>query len=263
LHPTEWTGGDYPAMRKYVVAHELGHQLQQRLNEANGCPLASPATCTAIDYAPNFSAAADEESCEADWGGPTQFSYSKVSKEYQSLAAVEGFADYVAAVSFNDPNGTDCRIVPVGEVYWNHAGVDTSPSNGPYSCEGESDGDPGREYTTPPTPVEGRDAFGQFCTSNGQTTNNRGTILDWTRFFWDLTSKHDLDLAEVGDIWAATESNTWCSTDSAGSGFGATVCPQVWQHLPRSRFEAAMDSTGSPQAWRNAWDQESDNGVTR
>lgn len=80
--PTASIGGD-AFRRKFTVAHEYGHLK------------------TLIDRVPNFSNA-DVDYCYGAPGNCT-LTWAEASLEWQSAAAIEGFADFFAMLVWNDP----------------------------------------------------------------------------------------------------------------------------------------------------------------
>ncbi len=241
--------------RKYILVHELAHGLDFKQN-CDGSPIGCDATFTMkINYNAN------QDGCGPSWNP----SHAYNSKEFQSAAAVEGWAHFVAAFAFNNPTHSDCRMEPNGYIWWNNDtngnGVtnfsDLGESNAPFSCEGNENGVAdigGAEHTVPPTPVDARDYYTDFCfaTGHGITNSNRGTELDWLRFWWDVVSNgHGIDFQDAAEVYQDAESYNWC----AGSNFGTCT----FSDKPERRVELAFSAAG----YGSVYATEDNNGVTR
>lgn len=84
--------------------------------------------------------------------------------------------------------------------------------------------------------VPSGDYHGEFCAAGG--TSNRSTELDWTRFFWDVTTKSSMQFRHVLETVVAADPHDWNPTDAGSSG-----------DFPAERMEAAFTSEG----WGSAW----------
>jgi hypothetical protein len=233
-------GPDTGVRKKYVIAHELGHMLEFKLHcddAGVNCDGSGPYRLQA-DYN------ASDDDCD---GGVPQSSHTYNSKEYQSAAAIEGWAHYVAAFSFNHPGGSTCRMQPTRDVEWNYT---SSAWDEPFSCEGaETGGDfGGAEYTEPPISVTGRDVYGQFCEASKFVDDNRGLEYDWLRFWWDFNQASGFGFIKATDVVVEMGSDDWCADDSCAIS-----------DLPASRLEDAMTTLG----WSSLYNSISDNGVDR
>src|SRR5262245_50085896 len=93
-------------------------------------------------------------------------------------------------------------ILPVGLVYWDPPAFGGGGTTQKFSCEGFDDADHDEVEDVGETGDNGGvewvnyqddsdDFLGDFCLGVGATAN-RGTEIDWTRFFWDLDTKGDL-----------------------------------------------------------------------
>jgi hypothetical protein len=220
---------------KYVIAHEFAHQLQHWAPYVANPYFGIWDVPSEVDYD-----APDDSSCP--WVADTHY---VVSKEYQSAAILEGMADWIAAVAFNDTTEDNCRLKPYGDYPW----LDTfADSDEQYSCQGWDDttstGDSGGVEWTGYS-IDAFDYLGDYC--NAGTMTDRGTELDWMRFFWDLdrenTGGEGMTFAELMDIWAAAEPYQW---DSIGTG-------------ARPELEAAFDAAG----FGVEWDDQDHNGIFR
>lgn len=253
---------------KYILIHEMGHLLNFKLN-CDGSPLGCVQLFTMeVDYG----AAADQ--CRVyvapnkAYPGSPAFdpSHAYNSKEYQSAAVVEGWAHFVSAYAFNNPNVNTCRIQPNGVIWWNYDTNgdgstyfdDAGWSNSPFSCEGNENGTfdiGGAEHTVPPSPVDARDIYGDFCvvSGKGKYNFNRGVEVDWTRFWWDVVGNgHGVDFKKAGDILREAESFSWCK-----NGDNSLQCATA--NKPAERVKAAFSTLGVS----SAYNAEKNNGVER
>jgi hypothetical protein len=185
---------------KYIIAHEFAHQLQHWVNVPS--PLGPTGWGAAINYA-----AADDANCPYASG---DYHYV-VSKEYQSAAILEGMADWIAAVAFNGTDGDDCRLKPYGAFPWIDGSLSVPTE---FSCQGWDDvanegDDGGVEWTG--YSIDAFDYLGDYCAAG--TTDDRGTELDWLRFFWDLDRSsaggEAMDFADLVDLYADAQSFDW------------------------------------------------------
>ena len=158
---------------KFIIGHELGHGVGFRRD---------------LETNPAFSYTANEDGCDGDNVATNK--HGQVSKEFQSGAAVEGFADFYAAWAWNKKSQNDC-------VYDRHYSSDfdmdgtNATSNGQVSCEGiPTDGLAAVTTDFVLSSITARDWLEDvinagFCTN---PLTNRGTQYDWLRFWWDMVS---------------------------------------------------------------------------
>jgi hypothetical protein len=221
----------FPKNQKFVIAHELGHNLEYKIHCSEG-----GGDCENPDYRLRVDYDAPGGACQV---GGTDDDHFVNSKEFQSAAAVEGWANYVVAFAFNERTGATCRLKPNAVVPWNYiepGQVTDGTTDAPFSCEGSDGPTPdlgGAEHTTPPEPVQGRDAYGQFCEGTGGVDDNRGTEVDWLRFWWDYTQTPGLGFLSATAIVDAMDSHTWNRNDTG-----------LIQDLPAKRLESAMQVHG-------------------
>ncbi|MFZ5479044.1 MAG: hypothetical protein ACOZNI_19895 [Myxococcota bacterium] len=204
---------DSPADSKTVINHELGHYVAFHKNNDNSADTNDGATlnnCYTV----------------------SSRNHEAVSKEYQSIAANEGYAHYYAVVSFNDTTEYDCGFAYYKTTDWNLDGI----LDGQWvSCE-----------SGPMTGVDGADYLGDTCTG---TLTNRGTEYDWLRFLWDLDTNGGVSTTTIFQIYENAYPHTWVAYgDSTGSGY------------PSSRLRNGADAAGVLTEW-DAWDNY--NGVHR
>jgi hypothetical protein len=198
--------------RKNMIVHELGHAIAEAANgwnDENTPTLGNP-----------------DGDCEGRG--------SMIQKEYAGNAANEGIAWYFAAVAFNDTTEADCEI-------WKSADYDHL--NGPGnlvvqggivllderapSCQGEVAEDwPVEDY------IDGK------C--NG-TLEDRGTLLDYLRAFWDADHDEGVTTNQIFAMWDAANPNGW---DGSGGGLTGSDDPQ-------ERLESAASTVGVLGKWND------------
>ncbi|MCK6526968.1 hypothetical protein L6R50_05200 [Myxococcota bacterium] len=193
--------GNYSFRRKYIIAHEAGHYVHQIANGAAGA---------ATDYS------APLVRCFNDWEDETKDPYAEPmaadphlasegdhgnhemnTREYQSAAVGEGFAHYFAALAFNEI-GQDCWF-----EYYNPLNPDWQldrvlTDGRTLDCAGSA--------TAPLAYLENM-RYGPV--------EDRGTELDWLRFFWSLGQQPGVDHSLLLSIWDAAEPDGWAPADGA------------------------------------------------
>jgi hypothetical protein len=209
---------------RYVIAHELGHAILN-LETGGGIPsddsfLAPPAALPCPTSATT---------------------HGDSTVEYASKALSEGWADYVAATTWNRTDQADCWYRG-GAVDWDANGSldvfsavlgSASPTSASVQqwqdCEGDS-----------PSPA----VFGSTVTTSGDYLGNTclleassglGNEMDWRRMFWDVrteTMTSNSDLLEIIAIAKGTPS-CWVEDDS-----GPIEC------RPNSRMATAAQTQG-------------------
>jgi len=193
---------------KFIIGHELGHGVGYRRDfEAN----------------PSFDYTAAEDGCDGDNVATNQ--HGQASKEFQSGAAVEGFADFFAAWAWNKKSQNDC-------VYDRHYSTDfdldgtNATSNGQVSCEGiPTNGLAGVTTDFALSNITARDWLEDvinagFCFN---PLTNRGTQYDWLRFWWDMVSPDEA--IPVGTLVSVYDSMNPRIFDADGSTATTTDDP--------------------------------------
>ena len=179
-----------PALRKYLLAHQMGHLSSMH---ANGGLIAARDLTLAADG-----------SCDGGAGHKIN------SKEYQSSAAYEGIAHAWAAMAFNTyGSGQDCGFhyyVPPDDPDWNN---NNAPEDEWFDCDGEL-----CSSSDCTSSIDGTDYLSDFC---GGTLTGRGTEVDWLRFWWDLVTDGGTTVSDddVFDIWLGASPDDW-SPDGTG-----------------------------------------------
>jgi len=203
---------------KYVIAHEVGHAMARYRDEGKG---------------PNKDMDASQTS-ECTWNS----GHAMVSVEYQSAAAVEGLAHYIAATSFNDTSAYgDCWFYYYKNVDWNGDG--TADGIDWIDCEYNDHCDGVGESCTY---IADEDHFGNEC--NASTTDNRGVEYDWLRFWWHMRTRQGVGFRDCMDIWDGADPKNWNKND-IGSG----------ANDPAER----LDWSASQEGFGTEWDDEAPN----
>lgn len=207
---------------KTSIAHETGHGIGYRRDEQS---------------APNFDYSSGEQNCDGDNAAGE---HSQVSKEYQSAAAVEGFADLLSAWTWNDTSG--------GCLYDRQYSSD-------FDLDGDLDNDaPGEEGHTQcggvpadglASYVTGHDWLDDLITASdpaGCTTplDFRSTQLDWLRYGWDMLHNGGVPIEDYVTIYDAANPHTWDKDNNQTGSHGSTgTADDVIV-----RWEAAADGEG-------------------
>lgn len=147
--------------QKFLVGHEVGHALEEGYQFA---------TFGSTDYL--FGSSPNPYNPPA--GGPDCDSagelHALTSLEFTSPAIMEGFAHFISADAYNDHNDATGRFT----YYKADLGFP------PYI---RLEGDPDFNAAAP---WESNRFAQRVCDLTDPTSQNRGTELDWLRFFWDL-----------------------------------------------------------------------------
>ena len=204
------------ADNKYVISHEVGHQMQYLVD---GSQTAN------FDYDDDDTDGVETTECQS-----TQ-SHNMVSAEYASAAALEGVAHFIAATTFNKTSESDCWFRYYKNVDWDGDTV----SDGIYwtDCELDDHCDNSGESCGP---IGSGDHFGSEC--NSSTTDNRGVEYDYLRGFWDLRTDEDVAFPDCMDIWDTSDPNDWNENDAGSSSDD-----------PAERLRDAADTCGFLSEW--------------
>lgn len=183
---------------KFTIVHEMGHSLA-RFKNGGGQPLTNDG--------------GDGGDC-----GDSSVKWWYNTNEFQSLAATEGFAEFYAALVFNDDGESDCFLhVGGASPDWDLDGVGDSQL---VNCElGPVDG-LSPSVTLDPE-VDHADYLGDMCSDT--STDNRATVYDWVRFWWDYSTDDGTYFTDCAAIWNTADPNTWGS----GGGCVGAACPYV------------------------------------
>jgi len=169
---------------------------------------------------------------EAGYDPPSHHAHKMNSTEYQSEAAVNGAADFFAALAFNDTGlSIDCDFWREN-VDWNRDGSINASDPVTISCRGSA-----RNF----------DCYGNDCqTGNG---NNRSAEVDWLRMWWTVRNDDGLNLADIFNLWHIASPDDW---NANGNG-------NIGSNWPAARFQGAANVT-----FLTAWStQAAQHGVDR
>jgi hypothetical protein len=209
---------------KYVISHEVGHNMARLVNGGSGATAPYGATQTT----------------ECSWSDVD--SHAMVSLEYQGAAANEGMAHFIAATTFNDTAESDCWFAYYKSVDWDHDG-DNDGAPLWTDCEYSEHCDGSGESCGAAGAIAVADHFGNECNSIW-VTNNRGVEYDWLRFWWDLRTNEDVAFYDCMTIWDVANPNSW---NGAATGSDGSTCPSTgW---PASRLRCAASSAGYLTEW--------------
>lgn len=187
--------------KRYVVAHELGHSIVN-LVTGGGIPKSD-------DYIPP--GGAPITTCT------TGESHSDNSVEYAAAALSEGWADYVAASTWNRIDQEECWYYG-GAVDWNASGGtgeyflalkgSATASHPELANWQDCEGDAAVEMVPTTSIYVGGDFLGNTCGLDGLT--HLGNEMDWRRMFWDMTTDRALSRGQLLDIIAEAKSDPDC-----------------------------------------------------
>ncbi|MEQ9498889.1 MAG: hypothetical protein RIT81_18565 [Deltaproteobacteria bacterium] len=153
--------------RKFRIALEMGHLVAYKRDEF---------TSPIYNFA-SYGGACDE------WGNTL---HDLVSREYQSVAIVNGYAHFYSAAVFNDSGENSCEIFDYDLIDYNKDGWAEFPQI--RDCEG------------------GADYLGSYC---GAPTTDRATELDWLRFFWDLHTNYGYGSTKIVNVLDRANPRNW------------------------------------------------------
>jgi hypothetical protein len=187
--------------RKFMVAHELGHLVSAKRDD-DGSGL-------------NQSYAADEDGCDGGGG-----SHGQLTKEYQSASAVEGIADFYAAMTWNIVSeSADCEYQRQYGLDWNLDGTPDVNAITGHDCVGDP-------FSGSPDPVGSKDWLEDLVDADDDdedevqcegTLDNRSTQYDWLRYYWSMVTLQDVPITDLWEIWDDADPHDWNSTDSGSS----------------------------------------------
>jgi hypothetical protein len=190
-----------------LVAHELGHYVFRKRNEGGGGSNSDAAQTNGCNYASTSTSGHEYQ-----------------SKEWLAEAYYEGFASFYAAVAFNDESQSDCFL-----HYYKDQDYDLDSDEDPLSS-----------------------AIGAFdylddCVnglSRGGAINNRGTELDFVRFWFELYQTSTWGFTNIVDVYDAANPHQWIGasdTDADLNNPPALPTPTIEDVLDTqfSTFEAS------------------------
>ena len=157
--------------QKFVITHETGHYLGYLLNQSQSA---------------NKSYALNDIYCPSSENpAPTteDTRHGQYSKEYQTSAAWEGFADFYSVAVWNDDGETDCDIL-------------TSENGNIDDCSTE---------------------YSKYMETNCGPSNtwpSKGTESDWVYFWWDMHTVFGVSYYTIGQIYDDSNPHTWTASNT-------------------------------------------------
>lgn len=197
---------------KIVIAHEIGHQIQDR---AIG------------DLSTPYYQDASQTMCRCDHvADPSSRSHCLQSRENMTAAQVEGFAQFAAAKAFNNPAENDCNFAYYKEF--------KAPQGGLW-------------YVLSP-PVARTCRTNQTWMETYCATSNAGVEWDWQIFYWNLNtvSSSKTTMPELWAIYGAAcggsscdeKQVSWNALDGAAQTYHGFGTPKYFH------FADAADAAG-------------------
>ena len=217
---------------RYVIAHEFGHAIIHHVT-GDGIP-------------------ADDSYAVPGVCATSATSHNDGTVEYASKALSEGWADYVAATTWNRTDQTDCWYFGT-RIDWDNDGVNdyftdvigTAPTSSTtmqswQDCEGDGLGG-GTSSPSYTAANSGGDFLTQVC--GLEASSGLGNEMDWRRMFWDIRTEVGLSNATLLDIIqeAKSDETCWIEQNSIPS-----VC------RPNARMAAAVATIEGNVAY-NLW----------
>lgn len=194
--------------KKYIIVHELGHQVAARVNYVGNSGVCSQGSCAADNNygAPRNGCPLETNLCD----GCVNHNFNQ--QEYASSAFWEGVAHYWAAVAFNNTTESDCSFGYYKDTDWDLDGLYLGAQESkPFAVS----------CATGPTLAPAADYLGDMCT-DGSTAcdnaadgncDNRGTEYDWLRFFWDADATLGVSTTDIYRIVDEADPDTWNDDD--------------------------------------------------
>ncbi len=171
-------------VRKYIIAHEIGHVVGIKVNEGKRAKMGA-LHCQPI--------------CQRVGSGCPK-NHVMTSKEYQGKAAHEGFAHFYAATVWNDPSENGCAFAYYINYDFDRDGTVEGWEYKPWvSCRASwPDQD---EHGVPDA-----DFLHNVCAN---VYSNRGTQYDWLRALWNLHNNDGVSYGAISRIWDNADPHTW------------------------------------------------------
>lgn len=226
---------------KFLIAHEVGHVVTH-LRMGDGSNEQTDNT------APLDGCSGDHD----DVAGhplldPGNGNRGELTKEYASTAAYEGWADFVAAWAWNDRTQSDCQF----DLWTLHdfdldgdmdnIFVNRPQLRGVLDCSGSPEWvqakptDPTASYVGSLNWLQDLEdaADPAGCSVAAGAEENRTTVYDWMKLFWDLTAvgHGDIDIETLTDLHIDMCPRGWAEND-------AILHPDEW---PIERLKISAD----------------------
>ena len=192
---------DEDVVTKYGVTHWPGRALAYWVDDESilGVPIPGNLALTSSTSMTNNCVGSDTANGAA----------MMISKEWNSLAAVEGLADFYSAITWNHvDDNEDCELSNPFRQDWDLTGTWDTSAFAAFTCEDDPSSASyvvGGDWLS--DVVNGADPAG--CTGS---MLYRGSRYDWTRFFWDLATNTivaRVPLSTIWEIWDDMEPFEW------------------------------------------------------
>ncbi len=225
---------DWGGKRKFIIAHELGHAVNIKRNEdkrANTGKLEGQHTCTRYDGA-----------------------HAMTSKEYQTVAAHEGWGHFYAATVWNDPSEPDCAFAYYINYDLDHDGTTEGWESSPWiSCTDSweaddainigvvdhvAEGIPGAAYLQvcedePPPECSLPQGYfeEEVCFYDASIPyDDQAVEYDWLRALWNLHKEGGATFTDIFRIFDWSDPHQW---NSKGDG--------VFEELESTAFDVLSE----------------------
>ena len=208
---------------KFVVAHEIGHQIQSRIW---GFPH--------LDYGPGSGIPGAPPKCGCAHVTSSNVLHCLQSEELPDAAQIEGFAQYFTSRAYNRDSDSTCEF-----RYYKEFLNETCPAGVPAAdcLGGRADG---LHVSLPPIPIDCKNPIkwrNHFCAAQGAPTDalaSAGVEMDWMGFYlaWNTQGANKSPLAHIADSYVAACGGGQCKGQSvpfvtlqagATSGLGGVV----------------------------------------
>lgn len=194
---------------KTKIGHETGHGIGYRREGNND---------------PNFEYDAAEDGC--DGVGVAVGQHAQLTKEWQSAAFIEGFADVISAYLWNDETQADCTYDRHHTSDYDLDGVDDDGAvAGQVNCEGIPATGleayvTARDWLVDVVNADDDDVDAVQC--SGLTTS-RGAQLDFLRYGWDMLNDEAVPIEHFVDIYDNAQPQNWDADDNTALSDGSTT----------------------------------------
>lgn len=193
--------------RKYLMVHEYGH--------------------VNIRHTTSFS---NTNNCGYSAPGASSSSHEMRGLEFDSCAAMEGWANFVAAEVWNPPHSWAGDDPPATLRYWGDGNAVVpveGETGGCWSSINDNDGDYRRAFADNCNGTNAGGTWDSDPNCSGGNCIGYGTELDWMRMWWDFYTDKDMAgspqsptelqaLIQSTGGWGST--NAWTTFDAAAVG---------------------------------------------
>jgi len=190
---------------KFVVAHEIGHQIQARIWGR-----------TFLDYGAGAGIPGAPPKCSCAHVTSSNVLHCLQSEELPDAAQVEGFAQYFTSRAYNRDSDGTCEF-----RYYKEFLNETCPAGVPAAdcLGGRADG---LHIALPPIPIDCRNPIrwrNHFCAAQASPTSavaSTGIEMDWMGFYltWNTQGANKSPLAHIADSYIAACGGGQCNGQS-------------------------------------------------